>query len=132
MSSLIEKLNNFAVGAFSNRIDLAAKGFVVSGTYLTLENGPLYLPLALAGAFLTYQCRFVGLSAIGAYERTKKNIKRFNRFDDRVARVLFSSSRLLHGYCEEQGIYLAARDLGFASDFRRLKKKYSKNKIPNF
>jgi len=38
----------------------------------------------------------------------------------------------IFGYCEQQGIYLAAKKLGYEKEFFELKKKHTKNLIPNF
>lgn len=83
---------------------------------------------------------------IGNYKTTKLNYISFLKFlrqnldEIKIKQRLlyrFEKSQKLEGYCAEQGIYLAIKDV-FGEDspemrlFKILKKKYSKNIVPNF
>lgn len=75
------------------------------------------------------------------YKRTKKHIKRYDKIDERFVKAIFKgeecgakyddvSKKSPFGYCEWQGVYLAARALGKNKEFNEIKQQYYRKKIP--
>ena len=68
------------------------------------------------------------------YERTKEYIGSRGQLEPEfVEQVIKGSENAKYfGYCELQGVYLAARETGNLEVFNKVKRKYSKIIIPNF
>lgn len=67
--------------------------------------------------------------------RKEKHINRFGELRPRFLKRLIESKverNPIIGYCQLQGDYLAAREYNQLEVFNEVKKKYSKNVIPNF
>ena len=79
---------------------------------------------------------FMGTTTLRAYKRTKKFIERtggvngyfFQQNLDKDDGGLGKT----FGYCSLQGMYLAMKEEGLTKEFKTLKVKHSKVKLPNF
>ena len=135
------KLKDFGIRFFGNRLTLAGALIFLDGlTYcfldtINLEDSlypPMYLINLSFGAQLLAGTMF-GRSTYDYYKRTIEHIvKNDGKFDERYLKVVFKKSGKVCGYCEEQGMYLAAREKCLVSKFREAQKKYSKNIIHKF
>ncbi|TAL53435.1 MAG: hypothetical protein EPN86_04450 [Nanoarchaeota archaeon] len=87
----------------------------------------------IAGSFaLGYS--HLGFGTLELYNRTIGHIREHGKLEERYASTVFTSNSIdrVTGYCQIQGMYLAAAEEGFADEFRRYKEMYSNNIIPNF
>lgn len=68
------------------------------------------------------------------YKRTKEHISKYWKLDEKffVKLVDFYSKNIVMWYCEQQGIYLAAKEFWLEKEFFELKAKHTNNIIPNF
>jgi hypothetical protein len=68
------------------------------------------------------------------YETTKRHIRDFGTIDPDYFKVMMGIDldNWTYGYCQLQGMYLAAKEMGCLDQFHSLKKKYTTNVLPNF
>jgi hypothetical protein len=125
------------VATIGNRITAGAT-ILSLNTFATYQIfGSLVGLLALTPlcvAFPLFGVTLAGTSTLEYYHRSVKHIKRFERLDHRFATTLIKGGEndAIFGYCELQGMYLAARNYGQLDAFYKAKKEVSNNIIPNF
>lgn len=87
----------------------------------------------IAGSFVLGYTH-LGFGTLNLYNRTTAHIREHGGLEERYASTVFTSNSIdrVTGYCQIQGMYLAAAREGFADDFRRYQEMYSNNIIPNF
>lgn len=135
---LRERLEDLEVGLMGNRLSLFGNTFMIGGLANYIYGGSIEQQiLGLTGAsfgFCFSGPSFCGISTLRAYRATKKHIELMGRIDDRFVEGLLGvfSNNPIYGYCQLQGAYLAARKYGLGREFREIKKRVSRNKIPNF
>ncbi len=107
------------LGSFQSTEELAAFGIVTFGC-------------GLSGGVLTGT--WFGNGTAQAYKRTKKHILKNSRLDPRAIKALVGKNNddKEVGYCELQGVYLAAKELEQLGAFYTGKEKYTKIHAPNF
>jgi hypothetical protein len=103
-------------------------GGLVGGIYSVLERDMTSLASScssiLGGAFILSGTDF-GNETYRVYERTKEHIQKYKRLDEEVVK-LYSKF-----YCERQGVYMAAKELGHLDEYKNFMKS-KKSIIPNF
>lgn len=138
-----DSLRDKYVKIVGNRITfLCRAGFQIGGMGAIIESyhrnpdaGFAYALLALAS--------FAGYAATGKgdectlehYVRGKKHIKKYGRLRKRYAETMLASKThgRFYGYCQQQGLYLAAKELGEVEVFRAVDKEVdNRNYLPNF
>lgn len=101
---------------------------LIGGFYSVFEKDmnslAFYMCNFLGGAFILSGTDF-GNETYRVYERTKEHIQKHERLDEEVVK-LYSKF-----YCERQGVYMAAKELGHLDDYKKLMKG-KKVTIPNF
>lgn len=100
------------VGAVYSVINLDIK-------YATVSSG------SVACGILILSGTDAGIETYRVYERTKEYIQKNKRLDEEVVK-LYSKF-----YCERQGVYMAAKELGHLDEYKALMKG-KKVTIPNF
>ncbi len=89
---------------------------LVGGVYSVLERDMPSLAVScssiLGGAFILSGTDF-GNETYRVYERTKEHIQKRKRLDEEVVK-LYSKF-----YCERQGVYMAAKELGYLEDYKK-------------
>jgi hypothetical protein len=140
MGTLTEKINNLAVGLFGNRVSALGLGIMIASHFYPAPNSiehpvitGLYGITSTAGIMMYFYTGF-GLPTLRIYKRTKQHIRDWKKLDHDffIAYLGGDVRKPFTGYCQLQGMYLAARDTGHLEEFRELKRKYSKNLLPNF
>ncbi len=137
--SLAEKVESAYAALIGNRVTLAAN-LMAGGTVYTLleSNNPglrvlVSISIPAAGVILFgTQC---GIGTSYFYQRTKKHIQKYGHLKPRVVELWIThktENMPEVGYCQLQGIYLAAKKYNQLDTFYEAKKKVSKVKIPNF
>lgn len=103
-------------------------GGLVGGVYSVLDRDmnslAFYMCNFLGGAFILSGTDF-GNETYRVYERTKEHIQKHERLDKEVVK-LYSKF-----YCERQGVYMAAKELGHLGEYKDLMKG-KKVIMPNF
>jgi len=132
--ALNDVINNLYVGLAGDRVDLFAKIGVascISAAAIT-ESGIWAIPLPFLVGLVGYTN--FGLSTLKYYKRTSAHIKKFGRLDRRFAETLIkgTENRKFTGYCQLQGLYLAAKRYGQLEIFYAAKSAVSNNVLPNF
>ncbi len=131
---LTEIVNQLYVSLMGDRVNLASKITLAAGIYglIRYKDPLLLIPTGLGLIFFVYTTE--GLGTLKYYNRTSKHIKQFGKLDSEFAKTLIegTENRKFTGYCQIQGMYLAAKKYGQLDAFYEAKKKYSKNIIPNF
>ena len=143
------KVQDCYVGLVGNRLTMigySLVGLIFSQDYIISEinslnlDRPYELFLRFTLAFLT-GCAggFLGGTGLGIstyrnYKKSQKHIKEFGRLRKKYARVLIEGSEncCFIGYCQQQGLYLAAKQAGQLDIFNEAKRKYSRVAIPFF
>lgn len=137
---LKETLGNLEVRLLGNRLfalgmPLLFGGFPASFMYLSnndYRNFFLSIAATIVGAGL------VGINADGrftfkSYQRTKGHIEQFGEIKPEFFREYIKDTNgRICGYCDVQGIYLAARELNKLESFYKNRREQSKCIIPNF
>ncbi len=121
------------VGLVGNRLNLLAKvGLLISAyTFDSSAGQQWWEALMYASAGLMGATVF-GCSTLEHYVSARDQIRHYGRLDDRYARTLMEKNKgCFSGYCQIQGLYLAAKKYSQLEVFMRAKKAYSKNVIPN-
>lgn len=131
---LTEIVDQLYVGLMGDRVNLASKITLAASTYglIKYKDPLLLIPTGLGLIAFGYTTE--GLGTLKYYNRTSKHIKQFGKLDSEFAKTLIegTGNRKFTGYCQIQGMYLAAKKYGQLGAFYEAKKKYSKNIIPNF
>jgi hypothetical protein len=93
----------------------------------------LTAPIGILGAGIAGYTGF-GLTVGHYYRLTAHHIQEHGRLDPRFAEaiILGSENRAFTGYCQQQGLYLAARDYGHLDVFEEVRQAYSNVRIPHF
>lgn len=144
--SLKEKINKIGIGLLGNRVTALGCALLTSSAaslelvdkFRPVDNnfyinyGP-EMGLAFLGTVLLTHTEF-GSKTVKLYDKTAKHIKKFDRIDKRFFDKIIPVNDITNnwdGYCQMQGVYLAARDYGKLDEFKEMRKK-SSNVIPNF
>jgi hypothetical protein len=143
--SLTKKLEDAWVRVFGNRVTLVGGivGAVSFGTFcygfyepdLTTDLEQHINLLISEFGFGTVAVTFCGSSTYKHYKRGLKHFQETGDLNKEYFREVIedkSENTRLFGYCQVQGAYLAAIKVGKVKEFRKAKKEYSKNIIPNF
>jgi len=140
LEQITQQAKRANVYLFGNRVVLVGITFLGYGA-LTFSSLPahelnsvtagLSFCAFCAGAGIVGNARF-GCSTIAIYRRSMAHISRYGRLDDRFAKAVINGSENepLTGYCQQQGLYLAARDTGMLATFREAQKQHSNVSIP--
>ena len=132
--ALNDVINNLYVGLAGDRVDLIAKiGAAGCISAAAISNSGLWVvPLPFFAGLIGYTK--LGLSTLKYYKRTSAHIKKFGRLDRRFAETLIkgTENRKFTGYCQLQGLYLAAKRYGQLDVFYAAKSAVSNNVLPNF
>ena len=139
-----EKINNAIIRMTGNRVTLLGYGLTVGGigSLLHTIGTPSLLNIGIGMlSVITFSIGtgFVGITNEGRetfthYKRAKEHIDNHGRLEPRYAEkvILGSENHSFIGYCQQQGLYLAARDYGQLEVFERVRKAHSNVKIPHF
>ncbi|MBS3082014.1 hypothetical protein J4416_03745 [Candidatus Pacearchaeota archaeon] len=138
---LREKIKNGMVRLLGNRVTLGSALALTLGlvTPSMLERDnivkDLLMPLSIATAIVGVSgiaSTKAGSSTYELYRRTKEHIQERGYLDERfVERVIKKSgNETFTGYCQQQGAYLAAREVGQENVFHEARRKYSNVCIP--
>ncbi len=103
---------------------------LIGGVYSVMNKDTTLLSIyccnILGGAFILSGTDF-GNETYRVYEKTKEHIQKHKHLDEEVIE--------LYGkfYCERQGAYMAAKELGYLKEYEAaIKKKGVKVLMPNF
>lgn len=133
-------LEDLCIGAFGNRISVL--GFSVysmswASFSFNIKESPSLTILSLAG--LLVGSSLLGGSGLGIgtyrhYKKTCKYLEETGNLDEEFVRKIIdrSENREFVGYCQLQGVYLAAKKHRQLESFFRYKRKYSNNLLVNF
>ena len=148
--SLTEKVEDAYIRVVGNRVTAAAVVSTLAIDYATYEavsyfwdKNPLFAVLSVAGGIVgtLFSASYVvdtkcGERTLYFFRRTEKQIK---KFDDRLmprAIELWmakkTENQALYGYCQQQGMYLAAKKHGHLGAFYKAKRRVSQVRIPHF
>jgi|SRR3989344_4673884 len=150
--SLTEKVEDAYIQVVGNRVTAAATvatvssagplGLFLESLFSTEQTNPL-LTVAYATGFVVTSLIATGYlmeTKCGTktqqyYRRTEKHIKKYNQLKPRVVELWMTrttENQATYGYCQQQGIYLAAKKHGQLDAFYEAKRKVSRVKIPHF
>lgn len=153
-----KSLQNLSVSLFGNRLTTLGWLALATSIYLNYASksdkqeptghpaadsaSEFYRPtlVDLARIHLLFVAGFsLGATQLGRttpkfYRRARESIEKTGYLDERIAREIIqgSENRAFMGYCQQQGLYLAARDTGQLEAFEEARQKYSKVQIPHF
>lgn len=141
LESVLRRIDRLGYPVWANRVTAASYLAVPAGAAIWF-SGPLGSMRSFAGCLLFS----AGLAALGVtklglgtretYRRSKAHIERHGRLDERFARAVILGARDgengCYGYCQEQGLYLAARDSGELETFERARREHSTLFVPHF
>lgn len=138
--SLAEKVENLYVRLIGNKITAAATLSLLGSTYLSLDGENGYLLSTFFGtvngvAILSLLATKCSAGTLHFYHRTEQHIEKYGLLKPRVVELWmteFTENMPELGYCQQQGIYLAARKHGQLDAFYEAKEKISKVRIPHF
>ncbi|MBI2667010.1 hypothetical protein HYX13_05345 [Candidatus Woesearchaeota archaeon] len=143
-SKFSEKAHDWYVALAGNRITLVGGlsflnllTLVFSGKESSSYSVTYSAVSCLAGVLLSplIGATLCGSNTIKFYHKTKEHIKQFGALDERFAKKIImvdNENTDFYGYCQQQGMYLAALHYGQVKSFREFQKKYSNVKIPFF
>jgi len=131
------KLNEIAeqlyVGLIGNRFNALSEIVIGTGFYgLAADDSLVWgIPIWLGGLLFGYN--LAGVSTVIYFNRTSGHIKRFEKLDERFAKAMIEGTENtgFAGYCQLQGMYMAAKKHGQLDAFYKAR-KWSNNIIPNF
>ena len=148
LQKVVEHARSKAVLLFGNR--LAPVGYALLAYYfwLNIENCLfqenrsisetvlrffLMVGSGVGGAFLAGSNAF-GVITEKFYRKTREHILEFGAIDPLFFQKTMEGweDEKYYGYCQLQGIFLAAKELNKVEEFRALKREHCKNIIPNF
>jgi len=146
--SLFERVENAYIALAGNRVTLASStaagissyGFFSDLSHYFSGEEPLqlrtlgFLVSGLASSIFIFSTK-CGLGTAAFYRAADRHIKRRGTLKENVVRkwiqnAVEDDSTL--GYCQLQGIYLAAKKHGIEDIFFELKEKYSSNTMRNW
>ena len=139
--SLTSLIKNTWISFVGNRLNLLAISIGIPSIYAldTISHDQPYQGmLALVGlgiGLLTTGASGCGSGTKKFYRFVERNIERTGDLDQKFLERLISlktENRSLFGYCQLQGMYLAARDYNQLEVFNQAKNNVSNCKIPNF
>jgi len=148
--SLTEKVEDAYIRVVGNRVTAAAVVSTLAIDYATYEavsyfwdKNPLFAVLSVAGGIVgtLFSASYVvdtkcGERTLHYFRRTEKRIKKKDRvLSPRVVELWMTrttENQALYGYCQQQGIYLAAKKHGQLEAFYEVKRKASRVRIPHF
>ncbi len=86
------------------------------------------------GGILALKDTGFGVKTYRAYRATRKSIQNRGYLDRDFARSVIEASGndLFMGYCEQQGMYLASREMGHEDTFHSISRKESNVILPHF
>ncbi len=132
---LCDKLGYYKVKALGHRIRTLSYPVLALGAYRSLSDTDI-TTLAYSGLITILGICMYATSRRNitgrAYLYTKKIYQRNNELSEEnfIESIRKSPNGKLHGYCEQQGIYLAAKELGYEDSFREAAKRASNVIIP--
>ncbi|MEK6899779.1 MAG: hypothetical protein AABX05_01515 [Nanoarchaeota archaeon] len=150
--TLTKKVENAYVSYVGNRVTFAGNLMMGAGFYnlsfyfydRVLNHAPASGSSAMM-FILGHALFFTGISAMGNtlcgegtltyYQRTKEHIQRKGSLDQRMIELWITQTtenQKYLGYCQLQGMYLAAKKYKQLEPFYKAKRKVSRNKVPNF
>lgn len=141
--TLKSKLESIELYAMGNRVNLLGRlmtGIGVTDTIkgISYGSGMIYgegemgLILTSLGVFLEF-VTLGGVTTPNYFKKTEKRIKRGELTQGRVEKLIRSTeNNRFFGYCDVQGIYLAARKHKKLDVFKKAKKNVCNVRIPNF
>jgi len=143
---LIEKVNDLEARLLGNRCLVLGAALVGGGTYeffmsslSVSDKEPLNLIASITSSLTAIIGSFLigfntcGIDTYKSYKRTIKHIEQFGEImPDFFIKYIGQDNGHFMGYCQLQGMYLAARKNGKLESFYRNRKEYSKCLIPNF
>lgn len=146
--SLAEKVEDAYISLVGNKVTLLTSSLLAASAYSIADN--FYEHFANNNfSFLS----FLGFGMLGSisgminlgtkfgagtlyfYRRTEEHIERYGELKPRVVELWMkhkTENEPEFGYCQQQGIYLAARKHGQLEAFYEAKERVSKVKIPHF
>jgi len=148
--SLTEKVEDAYIRVVGNRVTAAAVVSTLAIDYATYEavsyfwdKNPLFAVLSVAGGIVgtLFSASYVvdtkcGERTLHYFRRTEKRIKKKDRvLSPRVVELWMTrttENQALYGYCQQQGIYLAAKKHRQLEAFYEVKRKASRVRIPHF
>ena len=137
--SLKETVEDLYVRLVGNRLVLAASLSLASSTYAYIEADDANLRFGTGGiaiyAALALMIKKCGVGTLQFYRRTEESIQKYGRLKPRVVELWMvhkTENAFLVGYCQQQGIYLAAKKHGQLEAFYEAKDKVSNVTIPHF
>ena len=126
---------------FGNRVTILGASIAVLPYCVDIQNDTLLQTLIMVSSPLITGLggALLGSTSFGAdtyshYIRAEKHIKKFGELKPKYVQKLIegSTNRKFFGYCELQGVYLAAKKYGQLDVFNEVKKSHSNNILPNF
>jgi len=141
--SLTERVENAYIRLVGNRVTLAASLLVAGTVYLNIQSMrdddfnwvQAFTPMMYITGALTLANTKCGGGTLYFYRRTEKSIQKRGYLKPRVIELWMThktENREKVGYCQQQGMYLAARKYDQLEAFYAAKKKVSNVKIPHF
>jgi len=137
--SLTEKVENLYIRLIGNRLVLAASLSLASSTYVCIEADDANFRFGTSGiaiyAALALMLKKCGGGTLQFYRRTEESIQKYGRLKPRVVELWMvhkTENAPQVGYCQQQGIYLAAKKHGQLDAFYEAKDKVSEVRIPHF
>jgi len=130
--NLKEKVEDLYVALVGNKLTLAGNTIGFAGLYGAQTNLAAVTALIGFGVSAVTSC---GIATVEYYRRTEDLIKRRGRLDPRTVELWIEHTTLngaVLGYCQQQGIYLAAKKYDQLETFTKVREKCSKVKIPHF
>ncbi|MGV8086088.1 MAG: hypothetical protein ACP5N1_00520 [Candidatus Woesearchaeota archaeon] len=131
---LTEILDQAYVGITGDRVNLISKIVIIGSVYELCETGSRIwgIPAIISSALIGYTS--YGLKTLKYYNRTSNHIKNFGTLDLTFAKTLIkgTENKKFTGYCQLQGLYLAAKKYDQLETFYEAKKTVSNNILPNF
>jgi hypothetical protein len=131
---LREIVDQLYVGVAGDRVNLISKIGIAGSLYGmgVTESGLWILPFTISTIFFNYT--LFGLSTLHYYRRSTKHIQDHEKLDLRFAKTLIkgTENRKFTGYCQLQGLYLAAKKYDQLDIFKEAKSSVSNNVLPNF
>jgi hypothetical protein len=153
MTKLKDIINKIDVYLLGNRVTALGILAMCAGIYGFINSpavanpgkhilwGKLIASLTFDAGFFLTGTTAAGLTTRKFYRKTMQHINEHGKLDERYINTILSYAGTegfvecndqCTGYCQIQGIYLAARDMGQLDVFRECKRKNSKNWVPNF
>lgn len=146
--SLTEKVEDAYIRMIGNRVTAAAALSTLAIDYATYEavsyfwdKNPLFAVLSAAGGIVAtlFSVSYVvdtncGSQTLRYFHRTEQRIKKKGLSPRVVERWMTNTTENLaqYGYCQQQGIYLAAKKHNQLDAFYQAKRKVSRVRIPHF